>query len=112
MTASLCGIGYQRPDGSVIRCTYLAGHPDPTVRCSWFGAKAQDEADADRVDYTPQAVQQVCDALLDGSLDPYVEAILAAGHTRKRHLRGERHLFTVNIEGSNRGGGDTPPAKG
>jgi len=99
VTAQLCGIGYQRPDGSVIRCTYLAGHPDPTVRCSWFGAKAQDQADEENsgVDYTPTVVQAMLDAMMAGDLDPYIEALLAAGHTRKRQLRGERHEFTIQV---------------
>jgi hypothetical protein len=90
MTQPLCGIGYERPDGSLVRCTYLAGHPDQAVRCSWFAVKAQDDADQDSNDYTPQAVQAMLDAMLDGNLDAYLEAILAAGHTRKRVLRGTR----------------------
>lgn len=100
MTAPLCGIGYARPDGSVVRCTYLAGHPNPMGRCSWFGVRAQDEADAERHDYTPQAVQALLDGMLAGDLDEYIEAILAAGHTRKRAKRGERHEFTVTVRGA------------
>jgi len=98
VTAALCGIGYQRPDGSVIRCTYLAGHPEPATRCSWFGVKAQDEFDADKVDYTPTAVQAMLDALVEGGLDPYIEAILAAAHHRKRSLRGVQHTFSLTKE--------------
>lgn len=96
MSRPLCGIGYERPDGSLVRCTYLAGHPDPATRCSWFGVKAQDDADQDRTDYTPQAVQAVLDAVVGGDLDPYIEAILAAGHTRKRMLRGERGFVRLS----------------
>jgi len=94
MTAPLCGIGYQRPDGTIVKCTYLAGHPDPATRCSWFAVKAQDEYDSERTDYTPTAVQAMLDALVAGELDAYVEAILAAGHHRKRSLRGE-HTFSL-----------------
>jgi len=106
MTAQLCGIGYQRPDGSVVRCTYIAGHPDVMERCSWFGVKAQDEADSEsgNHDYTPQVIQALLDAMLAGDLDPYIEAVLAAGHTRKRALRGERHEFRINVAGV-----DNPP---
>lgn len=99
MTAPLCGIGYQRPDGAVVKCTYLAGHPEQAVRCSWFGVKAQDTSDLEeRIDYTPTAVQSMLDALVEGRLDPYIEAILAAGHTRKRMLRGDRGF--VRLEGT------------
>jgi hypothetical protein len=98
MSRPLCGIGYQRPDGALVKCTYLAGHPDPAVRCSWFGVKAQDNVDEERTDYTPQAVQAVLDALVGGDLDPYVEAILAAGHARKRMLRGERGFVRLSVE--------------
>ena len=106
MSVPLCGIGYQRPDGSLVKCTYLAGHPDPAVRCSWFGVKAQDDYDADHanVDYTPQAVQAMLDALVEGALDPYIEAILAAGHTRKRMLRGDRGFVRLSPKEEGSGG--------
>lgn len=34
--------------------------------------------------------EQVCTGLDEGRYDPYLEAILAAGHNRKRKLRGVR----------------------
>jgi len=109
VSAQLCGMGYQRPDGSVVRCTYIAGHPDPMDRCSWFGVKAQDEVDAEKgdTDYTPTVIQALLDAMLAGDLDPYIEAVLAAGHTRKRALRGERHEFHIQV----RDRVDTPPVR-
>lgn len=93
MIASLCRVRYTRPDGSVITCTYLDGHP--IERHSWFTVQVQDEADAEAavIDYTPTAVQALLDGMAEGQLDAYLEAILAVGHTRKRTLRGVQHTF-------------------
>lgn len=98
MSAQLCLAAYVRPDSSVIHCTYLAGHEERQaaaqvdVRHSWFGVQAQDSVDEAVLptDYTETAAQALVDAIAAGHLDPYIEAILAAGHYRKLTLRGVR----------------------
>lgn len=79
-----------------IQCTYIEGHDNSPVAShhSWNTLKVQDECDREAaaataaVDYTPVAVQALLDGLFNGDLDPYIEAILAAGHSRKRARRG------------------------
>jgi len=95
LTAALCNEPYLRPDGTMVRCTFIAKHP--TVNHSWFAVSCQDAADEEKVDYTPTAVQALLDGLLAGDLDEYVEAILAAGHTRKRQRRGEHTTFSIKV---------------
>jgi hypothetical protein len=97
--AQLCLAAYVRPDESVVHCTYLAGHP--SERHSWFAVQAQDVVSVEsHVDYTETAAQALVDAIAAGKLDPYIEAILAAGHYRKLALRGVRgfgqsHTFSL-----------------
>lgn len=90
MNAVLCGEAYARPSGEIVRCTYIEHHP--VRQHSWFAVRSQDEADAATrtqvADYTPVAIQAVLNAIVRGDLDLYVEAILEAGHNRKRARRG------------------------
>lgn len=86
MTTPICGQAYVRPDTTVLRCTYLLDHP--TSQHSWFAAEAQDQVDATTPDASPLSVQRFLDAMSSGQLDPYLEAILAVGHNRKRARHG------------------------
>ena len=86
---SICGVTYTRPNGNDLACTFVRGHttgaqPDH----SWFGIRCLDIAEAEKVDYTPQAVQAFLDSMARGEMDNYIEAILAVGHNRKRAKRG------------------------
>jgi hypothetical protein len=107
--AAVCGQGYDHPTGydprrgeeatTAVYCTYIAGH---TSKHSWETLKVQDEADAEARDQrermrgighddeTPSDVQALLDAITNGHADPYLEAILAVTHNRKRALRGTR----------------------
>jgi hypothetical protein len=87
VSAALCSVPYLRPDETTVRCTYLKDHPNE--RHSWWAVQCQDEVDAETaaIDYTPTAVQALLDAITRGEVDPYIEAILAVGHNRKRALR-------------------------
>jgi len=87
VSTPICNSPYVRPDESTLRCTYLDAHP--SEHHSWWAAQCQDEIDAESaaIDYTPTAVQAFLDAMSDGEVDPYLEAILAVGHNRKRALR-------------------------
>ena len=81
----VCGAMYirQTPTGSMpMACTYFEHDGDH----SWEAVR---EADAvtTRVDYSPTAVQAFLDSITRGEMDPYIEAILAVGHNRKRALR-------------------------
>lgn len=80
----VCDEQYQRPDGTLLFCTYprLIAHDTH----SWQRVKVAD--DATRVDYTPQAVQAYLDSITRGEMDAYLEAILAVTHNRKRAQRG------------------------
>lgn len=75
-----------------VRCTYIEGHD---ARHSFETLRQSDEvlrseslravrASGD----TPKGVQNFLEAIEAGLLDPYIEAILAAGHDRKRARRG------------------------
>ena len=92
-----CGEVYARPNGDRVQCTYLVDHP--VDKHSWYAMQAQDEAEAGVNDYTPQAVQLFLDAILEGRLDPYIEAILATGHSRKLVLRGVRGFPGLRVHG-------------
>lgn len=87
-----CAARYVRPDGTEIRCTFLVSHPAP--QHSFYGMKTQDEADARSGigcdDETPSDVQTLLDNITAGKADPYLEAVLAVAHNRKRALRGTR----------------------
>lgn len=95
MIARLCAKQYTRPTGQVLACTYLIDHP--SINHSWFAVSCQDAADEEKIDYTPTAVQALLDGLLAGDLDDYVEAILAAAHTRKRQRRGDHTSFSIKV---------------
>lgn len=87
----ICDAPYVRPDGTIVRCTYLDGHnrSGSATDHSWVTAMRQDAIDAaPKIDYTPQAVQAFLDSMTRGEMDPYLEAILAVGHNRKRTIRG------------------------
>jgi hypothetical protein len=109
VTVQMCKQPYERKwpgeDGiaDLIPCTYIEGHAKAEVpgseRHSWETLRVQDEYDreAAKTDYTPVAIQNVIDGLLEGELDVYLEAILAAGHARKRMRRGGRERTTVEV---------------
>lgn len=83
-----CGRLYSRPNGPVLECTYVRAHGG---YCSWHVTERADERTsaqaASKIDYTPAAVQAFLDSMTRGEMDPYLEAILAVGHSRKRSLR-------------------------
>ena len=87
-----CGAIYNRQyrDGSSspLTCQYIEGHD--TARHSWSTIREQDDYVDTQGDDTPQEVQVFLDAINDGRADAYLEAILAAAHSRKRSLRGVR----------------------
>ncbi|MCA1481140.1 hypothetical protein, partial [Bradyrhizobium sp. NBAIM08] len=97
MTARLCSATYDRPAGGSIFCTFIHGHhndPDRTPH-SWYWVQQEDERDAAldaekclANDDAPSDVQALLDAITAGNADPYLEAILAVTHNRKRALRG------------------------
>lgn len=109
MNQELCGAVYRRPhdlldDGATIifQCQYLNDHPDS--RHSWFTLKHYDDLLVERwkqeqqkqdCDETPKELIAFLDAIADGRADAYLEAILAAGHARKRALRGVRLPYGV-----------------
>jgi hypothetical protein len=82
MIAPLCGAPYQRPNGEILTCHYLAEHP--TEQHSWWTASTQDTLGDDSV----PPIESLLAAIGNGAYDPYLEAILAASHARKRALRG------------------------
>ena len=81
------------PGSQNVQCTYLAGHQ---ARHSFESLKTQDECDLERkqalVDPAgadlPTDVETLLANITDGRADPYLEAILAVTHNRKRALRG------------------------
>ena len=91
---ALCGEPYTRtsgPSGTTVYCTFRTGHlrtqEAPTPH-SWTWLR-----DAEREiarDDTPSDVKAILDAITAGNADPYLEAILAVTHNRKRALRGVR----------------------
>lgn len=82
MIARLCGEEYTRPDGTTLACHYLWGHPQE--QHSWFAAMSQDQLGNN----TAPDIETLLDGINDGYYDPYLEAILAGAHARKRALRG------------------------
>ena len=99
--ATTCGAEYERyPTGSIITCQYPADHVPDHIH-SWTQLRDQEdrqrEADAKEAaqgigcdDATPDDVKALLDAITAGNADPYLEAILAVTHNRKRTLRGTR----------------------
>lgn len=84
-----CDALYTRPDGYAMHCTYVKGHTTGAMPDhSWFGIRCLDIAEAEKVDYTPAAVQAFLDSMTRGEMDLYIEAILAVAHNRKRAQRG------------------------
>lgn len=82
----ICGALYRRTNGDELRCTFPARHG--VSEHSWAGIRCADIEDAEKTDYTPQAVQAFLDSMARGEMDDYIEAILAVGHNRKRAKRG------------------------
>lgn len=98
-----CTARYSRPlsivvkdDPGEVRCTFVVDHP--ASNHSFFALQCEDAVEAERrakaaaapADDTPRNVQSFLDAIASGMYDPYLEAILAVGHNRKRALRGVR----------------------
>jgi hypothetical protein len=97
--AEMCGEVYSRPYGDRVLCTYIKDHLKQIH--SWETLRVQDDADVaeekERAargighdDETPEDVQVLLDNITAGRADPYLEAILAVTHNRKRTLRGTR----------------------
>lgn len=83
----MCGSLY-----AMHECTFRAGH-DSVHSWKWLKDEIE-RLDAQRPvggdDTTPSDVQALLDAITAGNADPYLEAILAVTHNRKRALRGVR----------------------
>lgn len=84
-----------------VRCTFVNGHPGEyhsfrTLRLQDEIDKAEAEVQAKREagigcdDDTPSDVRALLANITAGKADPYLEAILAVAHNRKRALRGTR----------------------
>ena len=87
----ICDEAYRRSDGRTILCTFRHGHlnaAEASVPHSWTWLRDA-EKEAARDD-TPSDVQAILDAITAGRADPFLEAILAVTHNRKRALRGVR----------------------
>lgn len=82
MTAPLCKAAYTRPDGTTLLCQYLR---HSSLQHSWSSTASHDLLSPS---LTTVMVQRLVDAIEGGLYDPYLEAILAAGHNRKRARRG------------------------
>lgn len=87
----ICEEPYRRPDSSVVFCSFRKGHlntAEASTPHSWTWLRDADKEMAR--DDTPSDVQAILDAITAGNADPYLEAILAVTHNRKRALRGVR----------------------
>jgi hypothetical protein len=96
----LCEQPYTRSDGRVILCTFRHGHlstAEASTPHSWTWLR--DAERALRQDDTPSDVQAILDAITAGRADPYLEAILAVTHNRKRALRGVRGFPLLREQG-------------
>lgn len=110
---SMCGAIYTRPNEvvfsgpRVVMCTFFKGHNGD---CSWKALLKADEEAAEEIremreaanaddDPAPTPIRDVLDGLNEGKFDPYIEAILAAGHSRKRALRGVREFPNLTGRG-------------
>lgn len=102
----LCGEPYDRsPEDSPLKCQYIKDHPSENH--SWFAVKMSDDhwraqqrlSTLTRmqapIDDLPMDIQKILDFVNEGLYDPYLEALLAAGHSRKRRLRGVRSPYGV-----------------
>ena len=103
-TRKLSNLPLESPVSIDVQCTFIKGHPGE--KHSWETLKLQDEADREVAeerqrllrgiggighdDSTPSDVQALLDNIVSGGADPYLEAILAVTHNRKRALRGVR----------------------
>lgn len=85
-----CDATYTRPKDGTVRCTYISGH---TAEHSWRVLKLEDDIARERaltdpaLDDLPPEVVAILENITDGAADPYLEAILAVTHNRKRALR-------------------------
>lgn len=85
-----CEATWSRPGDGVVRCTYIKGHQ---AEHSFRTLQLQDSVDRERasvdpaLDDLPPEVVAILDNITDGHADPYLEAILAVTHNRKRALR-------------------------
>lgn len=109
-TPTLCMRRYERSDRMKkaglkltyqdLWCQFPKQHP---AGCSWQQMFDLDTdaitktmvGQSDTIDKTTALAVEIIDAIEDGDLDAYLEAILAAGHNRKRCLRGERMFGTL-----------------
>jgi hypothetical protein len=85
VSAAVCGVGYPRADGTTILCSYIEGH---SANHSWRTLALQDEQDAALKPQYASQVAALLEAIACGDLDPFLEAILAGAHERKRVRRG------------------------
>lgn len=82
--------GARQPE--YVQCTYLTGHE---ARHSWETLKQNDDEARvrertldDALDEAPSFVREIILDITAGRVDDWIEAILAAGHDRKRTKRG------------------------
>lgn len=104
MTAELCNEVYARPGNQgMLKCQYIKDHP--ADRHSWFAIFHQDETDllaeAQRY-HAPEDEKQLLERIEFGLYDSILEAILNAGHNRKRALRGVRGFPTLERRSNGR----------
>lgn len=93
---ALCNEPYRRVDGGTVLCTFRMGHLDAAEAStphSWTWLRDAEKALTS--DDTPSDVRAILDAITRGNADPYLEAILAITHNRKRALRGTRGFGPV-----------------
>jgi hypothetical protein len=95
-----CGALYESPEHGRMFCTKPATHNGEDTntkrRHSWMWVVEQDRKDREaRGKTAPSVVEVLLDNIASGEADPYIEALLAALHGRKRALRGVPHPFGV-----------------
>lgn len=97
MITDLCNETYTRPQRQgektrqVLSCQYIANHPGE--RHSWSIVETQDEheqAAAAQRYFAPTDEKELLERIEAGFYDSILEALLNAGHNRKRTLRGVR----------------------
>lgn len=86
-----CDVTYTRPRGGTVRCTYIEGHES---NHSFRTLELQDVCDQERERALtepegdlPADVEAILENITEGRADPYLEAILAVTHNRKKALR-------------------------
>lgn len=93
-TPFVCNEPYVRSDGQVVRCTFKDGHlnaAEASVPHSWTWLRDAERAErAAAEEDVPSDVRAILAAITAGNADPYLEAILAVTHNRKRALRNVR----------------------